>query len=56
MLERSGVNKKAFKGATEWYCCDLATAIKAIAAVKQGRKSLKTEDISSTENPIIVRP
>ena len=56
VLERSGVNKKAFKGATEWYCCDLATAIKAIAAVKQGRKSLKTEDISSTENPIIFRP
>ena len=56
VLERSGVNKKAFKGATEWYCCDLATAIKAIAAVKQGRKSLKTEDISTTENPIIFRP
>jgi len=56
VLERSGVKKKAFKGATEWYCCDLATAIKAIAAVKQGRKSLKTEDISSTENPIIFRP
>ena len=56
VLERSGVKKKAFKGATEWYCCDLATAIKAIAAVKQGRKSLKTEDISTTENPIIFRP
>ena len=56
VLDRSGVKKKAFKGATEWYCCDLATAIKAIAAVKQGRKSLKTEDISTTENPIIFRP
>ena len=56
VLERSGVKKKVLKGATEWYCCDLATAIKAIAAVKQGRKSLKAEDVSTTQNPIIFRP
>ena len=56
VLERSGVKKKAFKGATEWFCCDLETAKKAIAAVKQSRKSLKAEDVTTTQNPIIFRP
>jgi hypothetical protein len=59
VLERSGVKKKIFdtvKGANEWYCCDLETVKKAIAAVKQGLTSLHPGDISTTQNPIIFRP
>lgn len=59
VLERSGVKKKLFdtvKGANEWYCCDLETVKKAIAAVKQGLTSLHPGDISTTLNPIIFRP
>ena len=56
VLDRSGVKRKEFKGATEWYCCDLETAKKAIAAVKQGRQSLNTTEISTGKNPIIFRP
>ena len=56
VLERSGVKKKAFKGAIEWYCCDLETAKKAIDAVKQGRQSLNTTEITTKQNPIIFRP
>ena len=56
VLDRSGIKRKEFKGATEWYCCDLGTAKKAIAAVKQGRQSLNTTEISTGKNPIIFRP
>jgi restriction endonuclease len=56
VLDRSGIKRKEFKGATEWYCCDLETAKKAIAAVKQGRQSLNTTEISTGKNPIIFRP
>ena len=56
VLDRSGIKRKEFKGATEWYCCDLETAKKAIAAVKQGRQSLNTTEISTGQNPIIFRP
>lgn len=59
VLERSGVKKKVFdtvKGANEWYCCDLETVKKAIAAVKQGLTSLHPGDISTTQNPIVFRP
>ena len=56
VLDRSGVKRKEFKGATEWYCCDLETAKKAIVAVKQGRQSLNTTEISTGKNPIIFRP
>ena len=56
VLERSGVKKKAFKGATEWFCCDLETAKKAITAVKQGKTSLNAKDVTYSQNPIIFRP
>ena len=56
VLERSGVKKKAFKGATEWFCCDLETAKKAITAVKQGKTSLNAKDVTHSQNPIIFRP
>lgn len=56
VLERSGVKKKTFKGATEWFCCDLETAKKAITAVKQGKGSLNARDVTYSQNPIIFRP
>lgn len=59
VLERSGVKKKVFdtvKGANEWYCCDLETVKKAIAAVKHGQTSLHPGDVSTTQNPIVLRP
>lgn len=39
VLERSGVKRKEFKGATEWYSCDLETVKRAIAAIKEGKES-----------------
>ncbi|MCH5307809.1 MAG: Eco57I restriction-modification methylase domain-containing protein [Prevotella sp.] len=59
VLERSGVKKKVFdtvKGANEWFCCDLETVKKAIAAVKHGQTSLHPGDVTTTQNPIILRP
>lgn len=58
-LRRSGVKRKDFpgvKGADEWYCCDLATVKKAIAAVKRGEQSLHPSDVTTDDNPIIFRP
>ena len=42
VLERSGFNKKKIKGTTaqEWFKVDLPTAKKAVAAVKQNKKTL----------------
>ena len=59
VLERSGIKKKEFagvKGADEWYCCDLETIKKAIAAVKKGETSLHPSDITQGQTPIIFRP
>lgn len=56
VLDRSGVKRKEFDGAAEWFCCDLETAKKAIAAAKNGQDSLKTSDISHGQNSIIFRP
>lgn len=59
VLERSGVKKKVFdtvKSANEWYCCDLETVKKAIAAVKKGLTSLHPGDVSAKLNPIVFRP
>ena len=59
VLERSGINKKVFdavKGANEWFCCDLETAIKAIKAVKNGQTSLRPGDVSTSHTPIVFRP
>lgn len=59
VLERSGIKKKVFdtvKGANEWYCCDLDTAKKAIKAVKNGQTSLRPEDVTNSQTPIVFRP
>ena len=59
VLLRSGVKRKKFphvNGANEWFCCDLETAKKAIAAVKEGRKALQGHEISVGQSPIIFRP
>ena len=59
VLERSGVKRKEFDGVTgadEWYCCDLETVKKAIAAVKRGETSLHPSDITQGQSPIIFRP
>jgi len=59
VLERSGIKRKEFEGVTgadEWYCCDLETVKKAIAAVKNGETSLHPSDITQKQTPIIFRP
>ncbi len=59
VLLRSGVKRKEFQhvsGANEWFCCDLETAKKAIAAVKDGRKALQGHEISAGQSPIVFRP
>lgn len=59
VLLRSGIKRKVFdkvNGANEWFCCDLETAKKAIAAVKEGRKALQGHEISSGQSPIVFRP
>ena len=56
VLERSGVKRKEFAGATEWYLCTLETAKRAIAATKAGKASLQAEEVTSDDNPIILRP
>jgi hypothetical protein len=59
VLERSGIKRKEFEGVTgadEWYCCDLETVKKAIAAVKRGETSLHPSDISQGQSPVIFRP
>lgn len=59
VLLRSGVKRKQFphvNGANEWFDCDLETAKKAIAAVKEGRKALHGHEISVCQSPIIFRP
>ena len=59
VLERSGIQKKVFdteNKANEWYITDLETVKKAIAAVKEGRESLHTSEVSEGRTPIIFRP
>ena len=59
VLERSGIKRKEFEGvsgADEWYCCDLETVKKAIAAVKRGETSLHPSDVTQGQSPIIFRP
>lgn len=59
VLLRSGIQRHEFdienKG-VEWFETDLATAVKAIAAVKAGKSSLNPDDISTDNSPIIFRP
>ena len=59
VLKRSNIEIVSFgaeiKG-KEWFKCDLETAKKAIAAVKEGRSSLLSSDVSKGKSPIIFRP
>lgn len=60
VLRRSGVKQKQFKRGKsygrEWFVTDLATAKKAIAAVKDGKKSLSAADVTTGDSPIVFRP
>lgn len=59
VLLRSGIKRKEFdkvNGANEWFCCDLETAKRAIAAVKEGRNSLQGHEITKEMSPIVFRP
>ena len=56
VLERSGIQRKEFAGATEWYICDLQTVKNAITAIKEGRQSLDGSQISMKHTPFILRP
>ena len=59
VLKRSGIKKHYFdteKKANEWFKVDLETAKKAISAVKEGRASLLSSEVSEGRSPIIFRP
>lgn len=59
VLKRSGIQKKLFdkkNKANEWFVTDLDTVKKAILAVKEGRNSLDTSEITEGRSPIIFRP
>lgn len=58
LLKRSGIKKKFLNknNRNEWFEIDLETAIKAINAVKKGKYSLSSSDITQDNNPIILRP
>ncbi|MDE7455996.1 MAG: Eco57I restriction-modification methylase domain-containing protein [Prevotella sp.] len=59
VLERSGIRKKIFdteNKANEWFITDLETVKRAITAVKEGRKSLTSSEISHDRTPIVFRP
>ena len=59
VLVRSGIRKKIFdteNQADEWFVTDLETVKRAIAAVKEGRKSLSPAEISHDQTPVVFRP
>lgn len=59
VLIRSGIKKKVFdkkNKANEWFITDLETVKKAISAVKEGRASLHSSEITESQNPIVFRP
>lgn len=59
VLERSGVKKKVFdtvNKANEWFITDLETVKRAIAAVKEGRNSLSSAEVTREYSPIVFRP
>ena len=59
VLERSGIRKKIFdteNKANEWFITDLETVKLAISAVKEGKESLSSAEISHDRNPIVFRP
>lgn len=58
-MERSGIKKKVFdtvNKANEWFITDLETVKRAIAAVKEGRSSLSSAEVTQEYSPIIFRP
>ena len=59
VLERSGIRKKIFdteNKANEWFITDLETVKRAITAVKEGRESLSSAEVSHEQTPIVFRP
>lgn len=59
VLERSGIRKKIFdteNKANEWFITDLETVKRAITAVKEGRQSLYSAEVSHDKTPIVFRP
>ena len=59
VLERTGIKRHYFdtqNKANEWFKVDLETAKKAINAVKEGRFSLLSSEVSEGKSPIIFRP
>ena len=59
VLERSGIKKKVFdtvNKANEWFITDLETVKRAIAAVKKGRSSLSSAEVTREYSPIVFRP
>ena len=59
VLERSGIKKKVFdteNKANEWFITDLETVKRAITAVKAGRESLSSAEVSHDQSPIVFRP
>ena len=59
VLERSGIRKKLFdteNKANEWFITDLETVKRAITAVKEGRESLSSAEVSHDQTPIVFRP
>lgn len=59
VLKRSGVKNKYFdttRKQNEWFACDLETAKLAIKAVKDGKSSLNSNQVTNYINPIIFRP
>ena len=59
VLERSGIKKKVFdtvNKANEWFITDLETVKRAITAVKEGRSSLSSAEVTREYSPIVFRP
>lgn len=58
VLKASGIEQVHPNGASgrEWYRTDLATAVKAIAAVKDGRRALASGEITMDRTPFTPRP
>ena len=59
VLERTGIKRHYFDTqhkANEWFKVDLETAKKAITAVKEGRSSLLSSEVSKGQDPIVFRP
>lgn len=56
ILLRSGIKRKDFKGAKEWFVCSLETAKEAIKAAKEDKTSLSGVVLPEGHEPIILRP